>query len=100
MQRKKLLKAAKAARVSALQKRATSSRVRRIMGTKPPAEIVELREMGFGDDQILRMLKLKMLELRGLVTRETLPDGSAILDYPQPDHPEVIAFREAVGDGP
>ena len=66
--------------------------------TKPPAEIVELREMGFSDDQILRLVKLKMLELRGLVIRETLPDGSAILDYPQPDHPEVKAFLEAVGD--
>ena len=48
---------------------------------------------------ILRLLKLKMLEVRGLVIRETLPDGSAILHYPQPDHPEVKAFLEAVGDG-
>jgi hypothetical protein len=67
--------------------------------TKPPAEIVELREMGFSDDQIWRLLKLKILELDGLVIRETLPDGSAILHYPQPDHPEVKAFLEAVGDG-
>ena len=67
--------------------------------TKPPAEIVELREMGFSDDQILRLVKLKMLELRGLVIRETLPDGSAILHYPQPDHPEVKAFLEAASDG-
>ena len=66
--------------------------------TKPPAEIAELREMGFSDDQISRMVKLMMLELRGLVIRETLPDGSAILHYPQPDHPEVKAFLEAVGD--
>ena len=48
---------------------------------------------------ILRLLKLKMLEVRGLVIRETLPDGSAILDYPQPDHPEVKAFLEAASDG-
>ena len=47
---------------------------------------------------ILRLLKLKRLELRGLVIREPLPDGSAILHYPQPDHPEVKAFLEAVGD--
>ena len=67
--------------------------------TKQPAEIVELRETGFSDDQILRLLKLKMLEVRGLVIRKTLPDGSAILHYPQPDHPEVKAFLEAVGDG-
>jgi hypothetical protein len=67
--------------------------------TKPPPEIVELRERGFSDDQILRLLKLKMLEVRGLVIRETLPDGSAILDYPQPDHPEVKAFLEAASDG-
>jgi hypothetical protein len=66
---------------------------------KPPAEIVELREMGFSDDQISRMVKLMMLELRGLVIRETRPDDSAILHYPQPDHPEVKAFLEAVGDG-
>ena len=66
--------------------------------TKPPAEIAELREMGFSDDQILRMVKLLMLELRGLVIRETQPDGSAILHYPQPDHPKVKAFLEAVGD--
>ena len=37
---------------------------------------------------ILRLLKLKMLEVRGLVIRETLPDGSAILHFPQPDYPE------------
>ena len=67
--------------------------------TKPPAEIVELREMGFSDEQISRMVKLMMLELRGLVIRETLPDGSAILRYPQPDHPEVKAFLEAASDG-
>jgi hypothetical protein len=67
--------------------------------TNPPAEIVELREMGFSDDQISRMVKLIMLELRGLVIRETLPDGSAILHYPQPDHPEVKAFLETAGDG-
>ena len=67
--------------------------------TKPPAEIVELREMGFSDDQILRMVKLLMLELRGLVIRETQPDGSAILHYPQPDHPEVKDFLEDAGDG-
>src|SRR6516225_3150056 len=67
--------------------------------TKPPAEIVELREMGFSDDQILRVVQLKILELRGLVIRETLPDGSAILHYPQPDHPEVKAFLEATSDG-
>jgi len=66
--------------------------------TKPPAEIVEFLS-DFSDDQILRMLKLTRLELRGLVIRETLPDGSAILHYPQPDHPEVKAFLEAVGDG-
>ena len=48
---------------------------------------------------ILRLLKLKMLELRGLVIRETLPDGSAILHYPQPDHPEVKAFLETASDG-
>ena len=48
---------------------------------------------------ILRLLKLKMLELRGLVIRETQPDGSAILHYPQPDHPEVKAFLEAASDG-
>ena len=48
---------------------------------------------------ILRLLKLKMLEVRGLVIRETLPDGSAILHYPQPDHPEVKAFLEATSDG-
>jgi hypothetical protein len=46
----------------------------------------------------LRLLKLRRLELRGLVIRETLPDGSAILHYPQPDHPEVKAFQGAVGD--
>ena len=67
--------------------------------TKPPAEIVELREMGFSDEQISRMVQLMMLELRGLVIRETLPDGSAILHYPQPDHPEVKAFLEAASDG-
>jgi len=47
---------------------------------------------------ILRLLKLKRWELRGLVIRETLLDGSAILHFPQPDHPEVKAFLEAVGD--
>ena len=67
--------------------------------TKPPAEIVELREKGFSDDQILRLVQLKILELRGLVIRETQPDGSAILHYPQPDHPEVKAFLEATSDG-
>jgi hypothetical protein len=65
--------------------------------TEPSAEIVELFA-GLSDDQILRVVKLMMLELRGLVIRETLPDGSAILHYPQPDHPEVKAFLEAVGD--
>jgi hypothetical protein len=85
-----LLEAAKAA----LDK---NERMKEAM-TKPPAEIVELREMGFSNDQILRMLELKMLELRGLVIRETLSDGSAHLHYPQPDHPEVKAFREAAGD--
>jgi hypothetical protein len=53
--------------------------------TEPPTEIVELLP-DFSDDQILRMLKLTRLEIRGLVIRETLPDGSAILHYPQPDH--------------
>ena len=67
--------------------------------TKPPADIVHLREIGFSDDQISRMVTLMMLELRGLVIRETLPDGSAILHYPQPDHPEVKAFLEAASDG-
>ena len=66
--------------------------------TETPAEMVELFS-GLSDDQILRMVKLMMLELRGLVIRETLPDGSATLHYPQPDHPEVKAFLEAVGDG-
>ena len=83
------------ARARALEK---NNRIEEDM-TKPPAEIVELREMGFSDDQISRMVKLMMLELRGLVIRETLPDGSAILHYPQPDHPEVKAFLEAASDG-
>jgi len=83
------------ARARALEK---NNRIEEDM-TKPPAEIVELREMGFSDEQISRMVQLRMLELRGLVIRETLPDGSAILRYPQPDHPEVKAFLEAVGDG-
>ena len=83
------------ARARALEK---NNRIEEDM-TKPPAEIVELREMGFSDEQISRMVQLRMLELRGLVIRETLPDGSAILHYPQPDHPEVKAFLEAASDG-
>jgi hypothetical protein len=66
--------------------------------TEPSAEIVELFSV-LSDDQISRIVKLMMLELRGLVIRETLPDGSAILHYPQPDHPEVKAFLEAASDG-
>ena len=88
------LKRVATARARALDK---NNRIEEDM-TKPPAEIVELREMGFSDEQISRMVKLKLLELRGLVIRETMPDGSAILHYPQPDHPEVKAFLEAVGD--
>ena len=32
--------------------------------TKPPPEIVELREMGFSDDQILRLVQLNTNPLR------------------------------------
>ena len=38
---------------------------------------------------------LRALEERGLMVRRELPDGSAELYFPQPDHLDVLASRAA-----
>jgi hypothetical protein len=40
-----------------------------------------------------RLIELRALEARGLVVRRQLPDGSAQLYFPQPNHPDVLAFN-------
>jgi hypothetical protein len=48
------------------------------------------------DDERERRLRwFRALEERDLVVRRELPDGSAELYFPQPDHPDVLAFRSA-----
>jgi len=39
------------------------------------------------------LMELLALEVLGLVVRRELPDGSAELVFPQPDHPDVLSFR-------
>jgi hypothetical protein len=49
-------------------------------------------------DEIERRIRLlRSLEKRGLVVRTTQPDGTALLDFPKPDHPDV---REFLGNKP
>ena len=46
------------------------------------------------DDERERRLRwFRALEERGLVVRRELPDGSAELYFPQPNHPDVLSFR-------
>ena len=40
-----------------------------------------------------RLMELLALQVFGLVEHRELPDGSAELYYPQPDHPDVLSFR-------
>jgi hypothetical protein len=47
------------------------------------------------DERERRIIEFLALEWRGLVVRFELPDGSAELYFPQPDHPDVLAFRAA-----
>ena len=42
-----------------------------------------------------RLVEFLALEVRGLVVRRELPDGSAELYFPQPDHLDVLASRAA-----
>ena len=42
-----------------------------------------------------RLRWFRALEERGLVVRRELPDGSAELYFPQPNHPDVRAFCAA-----
>jgi hypothetical protein len=45
------------------------------------------------DERKRSLIEFLALEVRGLVVRRELPDGSAELYFPQPDHPDVLAFR-------
>ena len=45
------------------------------------------------DERERRLIELRALEARGLVVRRQLPDGSAQLYFPQPNHPDVLAFN-------
>jgi hypothetical protein len=47
------------------------------------------------DERMRRVSEFLALEARGLVVRRDLPDGSAELYFPQPDHPDLLAFRAA-----
>jgi hypothetical protein len=47
------------------------------------------------DEYEHRLRELRALEERGLMVRRELPDGSAELYFPKPDHPDVLAFRAA-----
>jgi hypothetical protein len=47
------------------------------------------------DERERRLRELRALEERGLMVRRELPDGSAELYFPQPDHPDVLAFHAA-----
>ena len=45
------------------------------------------------DERERRSMEFLALEVLGLVVRRDLPDGSAELYFPQPDHPDVLSFR-------
>ena len=47
------------------------------------------------DERERRVIEFLALEVRGLVVRRELPDGSAELYFPQPDHLDVLASRAA-----
>jgi hypothetical protein len=47
------------------------------------------------DERERRVIEFLALEVRGLVVRSELPDGSAELYFPQPHHPDVLSFRAA-----
>ena len=47
------------------------------------------------DERERRSMEFLALEVLGLVVRRDLPDGSAELYFPKPNHPEVLAFRAA-----
>ena len=45
------------------------------------------------DERERHSIEFLALEVLGLVVRRELPDGSAELYFPQPDHPDVLSFR-------
>lgn len=45
------------------------------------------------DERERRLIELLTLKALGLVEHRELPDGSAELYFPQPDHPDVLSFR-------
>jgi hypothetical protein len=47
------------------------------------------------EERACRLRWFRALEERGLAVRRELPDGSAELYFPKPNHPEVLAFRAA-----
>jgi hypothetical protein len=63
---------------------------------RPLVGFSERQDDMINDDERDRRLRwFRALEERGLVVRRELPDGSALLYFPQPDHPDVLAFRAA-----
>jgi hypothetical protein len=47
-----------------------------------------------------RVHKFRSLEKRGLLVRHAVGNGEFALDFPQPDHPDVLAFLEPLGELP
>jgi hypothetical protein len=48
------------------------------------------------DERERRLIELLTLQVLGLVEHRELPDGSAELYFPQPDHPDVLSFHAAM----